>query len=450
MSVSTASAAGAGRILVLTPRPGPFRPLGDAGGVDELRTLEAADAGVEAAGEDPWELILVDSAFAGEAGGELALELASRGHAVLLVARTPSLQLTLSMLQGGVRDVLAFPPTPSRVLDYLGRGASHGDLLPLTELDDEHTLVGRDPRMLEIFRTVARLASSDTHVLVQGESGTGKATLAGALHRSSERRDRELVELSCGALPESLLESELFGHEAGTFPWAIARRRGRLERAHRSTLFLDDVDELPPRLQMSLLQVLRDGTVEHVGGTEPLPAEVRLVAASRKSPEELVDEGRLLEDLHHEIAPVVLEVPPLRERGDDVVLLARHFGALAARRYRQEVTALTREAADRLLEQPWPGNVRQLQQVMDRAVLVAEGPVLDVHHLPKDLRSPTLAPTEAGPDVPVHATLEEVEAAHIRRVVRSTEGNLTRAADILEIHRNTLRRKLDKYGIEAP
>jgi DNA-binding NtrC family response regulator len=305
--------------------------------------------------------------------------------------------------------------------------------------------------VVRVFAAVARMASSDADLILQGEPGTGKRTIARTLHQHSARAAGPFVEFSCAALPEPLLESELFGHEAGTFPWAISRRRGRLERAHGGTLFLDHVAELPPRLQMRLAQVLEEGTVEHVGGGEPLPVSLRVVAGSAVDLAERVAAGRFLSALRDRLASVTLSLPALRDRPEDVILLASHFGALAAATHQRAAEGLAEETARKIETHDWPGNLRELRAAMEHAVLMTDGPVIAPDALPDSVRLPGGAglPLAGRDDLQVRASLEEVEAAHIRRVLRATGGNLGQAATVLGVHRNTLRRKLRQYGISS-
>lgn len=301
--------------------------------------------------------------------------------------------------------------------------------------------------MVRAFAAVARLASSTSNLLLRGETGTGKRTFARLLHRGA-RASEPLVEFSCAALGEPLLESELFGHELGAFPWAISRRRGRLERAHGGTLFIDHVERLPSRLQMRLLEVLVEGVVEHVGGSSPIPVSVRLVAAASADLTELAERGNFLPDLLERISPVTLFLPPLRDRPEDVVPLASHFGAVASRRQGRALSGLSRDAARKLETHDWPGNLIELRSTMEHAVLHTDGAVVQAEALPDTVRWPGgVGGAATREDLQLQASLQEVEAAHIRRVLRATGGNLSQAADVLGIHRNTLRRKLREYGI---
>lgn len=445
------------RVLVVTPEPSLLRPLADGLGLDEVEVLFESDpeASLSVARDRKWEVVLVDSEMDEHSGAELAEELVRLGAPVILLARVPTLELALRAGAAGVKEVIAFPPDPDRIRAFLtGRSVGNGPQVPLALTNGDATLVGRNPQMLRVQSAVARLGSSEVNLLLQGEPGTGKRTIARLLHQHGSHPTAPFVEFSCAALPEPLIESELFGHEPGTFPWAISRRRGRLERADGGTLFLDHVDKLPPRLQMRLLQSLDEGAVEHVGGGSPIPISLRIVAAVSVNLQDLVEEGRFLPDLADRLAAVVLSLPPLRERPEDVLTLASHFVLQAARRHSRDIRGFSKETARKVETHDWPGNLRELRSAMEHAVLLAEGSTIRPDALPDSVRWPggagmERAQGEGMEGLQARASLEEVEAAHIRRVVQAAGGNLSQAAEVLGIHRNTLRRKLRQYGMSA-
>jgi two-component system response regulator AtoC len=324
-------------------------------------------------------------------------------------------------------------------------------------------IIGESAPMLAVMKSATRIADSTITVLVQGEGGTGKELLARFLHEQSRRRDEPFVAVNCAAIPEHLLESELFGHEKGAFTGAVARRTGRFERATGGTLFLDEVGDMSLPLQAKILRALQEREIERLGGEKPVQVDVRLVAATNRTLEDEVSGGRFREDLYYRLAVVVLTLPPLRERGEDVRLLAEHCIARGAQDRGWQVEAIANETLDFLRNYPWPGNVRQLCNVMERALLMADGPVLLPQHLPPEIRN---HPSEAylrGTErrlgrerrerhdrrsgaIPL-PPLEALERDHIRRALAMTGGQLGRAADLLGIHRNTLRRKLRDWGL---
>jgi two-component system response regulator HydG len=259
------------------------------------------------------------------------------------------------------------------------------------------------------------------------------------------------VAVNCAAIPEHLLETELFGHERGAFTGAVARRVGRFERAHRGTLFLDEIGDMSLVLQAKVLRVLEERTVEKVGGDEAKAVDVRVVAATNHDLVSATREGRFREDLYHRLAVVQIRIPPLRERAEDVRTLALHFARAFARRHGKSIGAISEKALKRLEAARWPGNVRELRNVVDRAVLLAGGPTIRTIDLQLDDAAPSSAAISApGYGYPPTLSLESVEADHMRRVLASVEGHMGRAAEVLGVHRNTLTRKLREHGIDAP
>ena len=381
------------------------------------------------------------------------------GTGELLVSATgASLQRALAMRAIGAVGLLREPLDDTELRSRLLAIADGGRHLPLPEppsspeTSDAPVLVGESPAMGSVFDMVARVAGSSATVLLTGESGTGKEVVASAIHWASERSAGPFVPVNCAAIPDNLLETELFGHERGAFTGAVARRVGRFERAHGGTLFLDEIGDMSLVLQAKVLRVLEDRTVERVGGEERRQVDVRVVAATNQDLAIATAEGRFREDLFHRLAVVELHLPPLRARGADVRTLALHFAAHFARRHSKPVRAIS-ERALRLLEAAsWPGNVRELRNVMDRAVLLASGPTIRSDDLRLGAAAPvasarTGARAEAG--YPTTLSLSDVETDHIRRVLATVQGHIGRAAETLGIHRNTLTRKMKELGMEG-
>jgi DNA-binding NtrC family response regulator len=465
----------------------------------ELVVEPSLGAGLKRLKEAAWSVVIVDSSLDDEIV-DVIERIAATGQRVVLLARSASVELTLDALQRGAWDMLPFPLDPNELRDVVARskatdeatgstgrrsGAIPADIVaaatarrsppggiasgevtvPVEKSSVTTTLVGESPKMVAAFKTAARVADSTATVLIQGESGTGKELLARFLHEQSRRREEPFVAVNCAAIPEHLLESELFGHEKGAFTGAIARRTGRFERATGGTLFLDEVGDMSLPLQAKILRALQEREIERLGGEKPVPVDVRLVAATNRTLEEEVAGGRFREDLYYRLAVVVLTLPPLRDRGDDVRLLAEHCIARGAHDRGWQVEAIANETLDFLRNYPWPGNVRQLCNVMERALLMADGPVLLPQHLPPEIRN---HPSEAylrgaerrvGRERREHQDrrsggtplppLEALERDHIRRALAQTGGQLGRAAELLGIHRNTLRRKLRDWGLSS-
>ncbi|HEU0300272.1 MAG TPA: sigma-54 dependent transcriptional regulator [Longimicrobium sp.] len=311
--------------------------------------------------------------------------------------------------------------------------------------------IGESVPLRAALKVARQVSDSTATVLVHGESGTGKEMLARVIHESSGRARGPFVAVNCAAIPETLLESELFGHEKGAFTGAAARRVGRFERASGGTLFLDEVGDMSPGMQAKILRVLQEEEIERVGGDRPVAVDVRVVAATNRDLGVEVAAGRFREDLYYRLAVVVVHLPPLRERGEDVELLARHYLEHFARKHGRGVYDLHDGTVELLRSYPWPGNVRQLRNVVERALLMAEGPVLLPEHLPDEVRlgqHPGDPRSNGGHDGLL--PLRELEHLHIRRALALAGGNLGATAHLLGIHRNTLRQKLRRLYGEDP
>jgi DNA-binding NtrC family response regulator len=320
-------------------------------------------------------------------------------------------------------------------------------VLSATEEDvpAEEELIGRAPTMVEVFKTIGRLAATAESVLILGESGTGKELVAGAIHRNSDREGKPFVKVNCAALSPTLLESELFGHERGAFTGAVTRRQGRFEQAHGGTLFLDEVGDLDIDLQAKLLRVLQTGQFERVGGNETLQVDVRVLAATHRDLPACIAEGRFREDLFYRLNVVAVELPPLRDRRDDIPLLADHFVARFARKYQWSHLALSAEAKQWLRRQDWPGNVRQLQNVLARAAILARGRLILVDHFPTP---PTEKSVEISATLSLKELLAETERRAILQALEQTGWNRTKASKTLGISRRQLFDKIRQYGLE--
>ena len=433
------------RILVLTPDAERFRDLAQAIAPVEVRITAQPPKPFGEAGD--WSLVLVDADLAGALAPVLIERLAEAGHPVVLAASQATLPLTIEALRHGARDVVSIPVDAAHVRELL-QAASSATVAqpPQAALLGEHAVIGQSPALLGAFRTVARVAVSGATVLIRGESGTGKELLARTIHDHSDRSRRLFVAVNCAAIPENLLESELFGHERGAFTGALARRVGRIERASGGTLFLDEIGDMSLSLQAKLLRVLQEREIERVGGDAPIGVDVRVLAATNRDLEAEVAAGRFREDLYYRLAVVGIELPPLRARGDDLVLLADHYLAEYATRYGRPAHTFHADTIAALRAYGWPGNVRQLRNAIERAVLVAEGSLVLPCHLPLEVRSPgtvRVAPSVSEDLLP----LQEVERRHIKRALDATGGHMARAADLLGIHRNTLRRKIESYQL---
>jgi len=301
-----------------------------------------------------------------------------------------------------------------------------------------HHMVGRSPPMEEVFRLIERAGPSDKAILIQGESGTGKELVARALHMHSGRADKPMVVINCAALPESLLESELFGHERGSFTGAVAAKPGLFEVADGGTLFIDEIGELPGSLQAKLLRVLEDGSLRRIGSVQERRVSVRLLAATNRNLAEEVEANRFREDLYYRINVMSLELPPLRERQGDIRLLVAHFLGAG--------WEIDPAALDALERYHWPGNVRQLINVLERAKILCDSETIRLKDLPKEVTNPTKTPTSAGQSTPTD-DLSAIQRSKVVEVLRRESGNKTKAAQALGIDRRKLYRLLEKYAI---
>ncbi len=304
-------------------------------------------------------------------------------------------------------------------------------------------MVAQSDEMRKVCRLIAKVARTDTTVLLLGESGTGKELVASTIHRESHRRDGPFVVVNCAALPETLIESELFGHEKGAFTGAHKPKPGKFELARGGSIFLDEIGELPPQAQAKLLRVLQDGTFERLGSTTTLRTDARVIAATNRDLEKETKEGRFREDLYWRLNVVPIHIPPLRQRKEDILPLAEFFLQRFNKRHGRSIT-LSRSVKKALLEYDFPGNVRELENLMERLVTLAEGPEIRLSDLPEEIRRST---TEAIPEATLQSVTERAERQHILRVLKATGGNRTKAAKVLGISRKSLWEKMRQYGI---
>ena len=420
----------------------------------EARIAAGLGEGLRALAERPWRVTLL-SVDACDEDMELVRRVAGEAHAgaLVLVAQSPSLRLAMEAPAAGAADLLAAPvrrDDVARVLGAAAAPATAGVPLPAVDADGDDELVGSSPELLEVFKTVGRIGPSPATVLVTGESGTGKELVARAVHRVSPRAAGPFVAVNCAAIPEDLLESELFGHERGAFTGAVARKVGRFERAHGGTLFLDEIGDMSLVLQAKILRALQEREIERVGGEERIRLDVRVVAATHRDLPTLIADGDFREDLFYRLAVVRLHLPPLRERPGDVRALALHYAARFAHAYARPLRAVSEDALRRLEAHGWPGNVRELRNAVERAVLLAPGDVLLPEHLELDERRGPDAPPALGPSLPGYSpemSMAQVEALHIRQVLERVGHHFGRAAEQLDMHRNTVSRKAIEYGI---
>jgi DNA-binding NtrC family response regulator len=407
---------------------------------------------------DVYDLVLCDVKLKDGNGLDFLVELRERNRTQRVVVMTgfASMDSAVKAIRLGVFDYLVKPVEPSMLDAMLERLESVLKLeaenrylrREVSELPDQGMLWGESDVMGVVRGLVQKAGQSDATVLIQGESGTGKEMVARALCAAGPRSDRPFIKVNCAAVPATLMESEFFGHEKGAFTGAVQRRQGRFELADGGTLLLDEITEIPPELQVKLLRVLQEREFERVGGAKTLRVDVRVIATTNRRLSDMVREGRFREDLFYRLNVFPLELPPLRERGDDVLLLARNFLERFARRHGKLVRGLSAEAEGQLRAYPWPGNVRELQNVLERAVILAEdGSDIGVQDLALSRPGPA-----AGPSPRAVRPWAEVEAEAIRHALEHFKGNRTHAAAALGISLRTLRNRLAEYrasGVEV-
>lgn len=307
-------------------------------------------------------------------------------------------------------------------------------------------IIGKSKAMQGVFDIIRRVADSKSTILIYGQSGTGKELVAKAIHYNSSRRDKPFVTINCSALPETLLESELFGHVKGSFTGAIANKKGLFEEAHQGTIFLDEIGEISPALQVKLLRVLQEKEIKRVGSTTTTVVDIRLIAATNKDLEEEVRLGNFRDDLYYRLSVIPIHLPPLKERPEDIPLLANHFMAKYAAETNSPVKSISKEAMRYLVNYHWPGNVRELENVIERALTLGRSDTILPEDLPPHIRTEKPPSTEAEPER--DPTLEELEREYIKKILRKVRGHKIEAAKILGIDRRTLYRKEKKYGLK--
>jgi DNA-binding NtrC family response regulator len=406
---------------------------------------------VHLAGTEPFDLVICDINLNSSLNGLDVLRAfkgANPDGQVLLISGFGTLQTAIEAVRAGAFDYISKPfdieevkKTVRRALDQTGTRAVAQT--PAIELPPDE-LIGRTPGMLAVYKQIARAADSIVPVLIVGESGTGKELVARALHRNSQRGARPFVAINCGAITETLLESELFGHSRGAFTGAVAEAKGIFEQAQGGTVFLDEIGETSAALQVKLLRVLQEGEVRPVGSSRTIKVDNRVVAATNRDLERAVAEQQFRADLYYRLSVIVIHLPALRERRDDIPLLVSAFLRAASKRVGRQIE-LSSAALDVLLAYDWPGNVRQLENTIERIVLFSVGPVVGPDDLSTLLHSARRnIPANLFEDLP---TLEEVERRYIEHVLQKVRHNRTRAADLLGIDRRTLYRMADRYGI---
>src|SRR5271165_6009802 len=424
--------------------------------------VEVADGGEAALAAldlfDP-DVILTDVRMPRMGGLDLlgALRAKQLPATVIVMSAYGNVDLAIEAMKAGAYDYVSKPFKPDEIVLALRKAEERETLRrenralkeQIQKDNQFESILAKSSEMVTIFKTIAKIADFKTTVLVTGESGTGKELVARAIHARSSRKTQPFVAINCGAIPENLLESELFGHKKGAFTDANADRRGLFEEADGGTLFLDEIGELPVNLQVKLLRVLQEEGIRRLGDTKDVKVDVRIIAATHRDLNADVKAGRFREDLFYRIHVLAIHIPPLRERRDDVSLLVDHFVTRNNARLGTHIRGVSNEARKLLLEYAWPGNVRELENTIERAMVLGETDVVDVTDLPERIRS-ALDPVQvqlASGELSIKKTSAAIEEILIRRALQKTKGNRTRAADLLELSHRALLYKIKDYKI---
>jgi DNA-binding NtrC family response regulator len=417
----------------------------------KVETAESAEAALQKMHEGPYDLILLDIKMPGMDGITLQKRIKEIDSDVVIIIMTAyaSVETAVEALKLGAFDYVTKPFDPDDLSRLVRNALKQKDLTDenvqlkekISELSGMDEIIGSSEAMKRVFEMVDTVADTDSTVLIRGESGTGKELVARAIHSHSKRRYFPIVAVNCGAIPESLLESELFGHEKGAFTGAQYRRKGKIELANGGTLFLDEVGDISAKMQVDLLRVIENKQFSRIGGTEEVQVDFRLICATNKNLEKLVEEEKFREDLYYRINVFTIFIPPLRERRSDIPELAQYFIQKYSRSMGKPAKKLAGTARELLLSYNWPGNVRELENAIERAMVVGKKPEITVEDLPLHLNGKIRSSDNL-------LKLDDIEKHHIEKVLEESGGNITQAASLLGIDRVTLYNKIKKYGIK--
>ncbi len=421
----------------------------------EIRSAETGETALTILSEEPVDLVLTDLRMPGMGGMELLKrcnQLEKKPLCIMLTAYG-SIESAVEAMRAGAADFLTKPINLDQLEIVIERvlktkQLEEENIILKSQLDKKYGLegiIGSTPVMEELFELIRQVAPTRSTVLIQGEIGTGKELVANAIHRLSPRKNGPFIAVHCAALPQQLLESELFGHEKGAFTGAHERRKGRFELAQGGTLFLDEISEIEPSIQVKLLRVLEERKFERIGGHETLEADIRLLAATNRNLEEMVAKKQFREDLFYRLNVVTISLPPLRERKDDIPMLVNHFLKEYSKENGRHIEGITPEAMNLLMAYSWPGNVRELRNVIERMVVLARTPKLTIKDLPANIRASGAA--HHPPIATQSSSLAEANRQMIIAALKMNNGNRTEAAKQLGISRRTLQRKLHEYGL---
>ncbi len=415
----------------------------------QVETAETGHAAIQKMDRGPYDIILLDLKMPGMDGIEVQKKVREidRGATIIILTAYASVETAVEALKLGAFDYVTKPVDPDELSNLIGNALKQKELAEenarlkdrVTAFHAATPIIGESATMRQVLEMIQTVAETDSTVVIRGESGTGKELIARAVHAQSHRRFFPIIAVNSGSIPETLLESELFGHEKGAFTGAQYRRKGKIELANGGTLFLDEIGDVSQKMQIDLLRVLETKRFTRLGGNQEIVSDFRLVCATNKNLERLVEEGSFRDDLYYRINVFSIQVPPLRERREDVLPLARHFIEKYTRAMGKPLLEISVEAQELLLSYRWPGNVRELENAIERAVVVSKGGAILPHDLPLQLEN-----QHGGLAA---RSLSAMEREHIERTLKEMGGNVSRSAKLLGIDRATLYNKMKKYGI---
>lgn len=450
-------------ILIIDDEPLMRISISDALRIEgyNIHSVASGNEGLKAIMENPYDVVITDLKLPGVDGLHIlkACKQYSERTKIVMITAYGSVDTAVEAMKQGAYDYITKPFSMDELILIVGR------LIELRDLEDENIylkekieekydfsgIIGKSKKMMDVFEKISIVAPTETTVIITGESGTGKELVANAIHYNSPRRGDAFIKVSCAALPETLLEAELFGHEKGAFTGALKQKKGRFELAHKGTLFLDEIGEITPAVQIKLLRVLQEKEFERLGGTGTIEVDVRIICATQRELKKEVQKGNFREDLYYRLNVVPLYLPPLRERKEDILLLADHFLNTLSRQMNKEVKELSLEVKELLLKHDYPGNVRELENAIKMGITLCRDGKIKPWDLPEDICKWCGEGLEVASKLnysePLHSALSLFEKQYIMRVIEETKGNKTLASKILGISRKTLWEKCKAYGL---
>ena len=441
------------KILIVDDEPDTVMILRDRLEMDhyEVITASSGAAALKQIDRDLPDLVLLDIQMPGMDGLETLAQIHQKypGLLVTMLTAHGSIQRAVEATKLGAYDFLEKPFKSEHIKEKVDQALEHHRATKQSERDElihsYEEILGESPPIVEVLKVIEKVASTDSTVLIHGESGTGKELVARALHRNSAHSDKEMVVVNCAAIPANLLETELFGHERGAFTGAIYQKIGKFERADGSSLFLDEIGDMPVTLQAKLLRAIQEQEIERVGGAHVIHVKVRIIAATNHDLRQAIEDGTFRQDLYYRLNMIPIHLLPLRERREDIGILSEYFLQKHSEAHSQPVRLISQKARDLLMHYDWPGNVRELEYSILRAVLFAEGEAILPKHLPDEIQS---SEKRAYNDIPIGMTMKEMEKELILKTLERMDGNRTRTAEALGISLRALQYRLKSYAVE--